>query len=134
MQAADAVCSLVFWSSSQPRRVFIITLVCAFLLHGLLGSLVKLEVLFVQDDIHVAGVCEFAQLKRGELHLCGAAATEDVHVSYGGGSLQALVDVVGDFGDEQVVSALERMRETSRATLPLPSTATCSASSGQVRG
>ena len=48
-------------------------------------------------------MCEFAQLERGELHLCGAAATEDVHVGHGG-SLQALIDVIGDFGDEQVVS------------------------------
>ena len=54
------------------------------LLHCFLGSLVELEVLFVQDDVHIAGVCEFAQLKRGELHLCGAAATEDVHIGHGG--------------------------------------------------
>ena len=30
------------------------------LLHCFFGSSVELEVLFVQDDVHVAGVCEFA--------------------------------------------------------------------------
>ena len=105
MQAAGCgllVILLVFQPAAQGLHH---DLGLGVLLHCFLGSGVELEVLFVQDDVHVAGVCEFAQLERGELHLCGAAATEDVHVGHGG-SLQTLVDVVGDFGDEQVVSVL----------------------------
>ena len=77
---------------------------------------------------------ELAQLQRGELHLGRAAAAEDVDVGDRRG-LQAGVDVVRDLGDQQVVGVLGRAsRATSRATLPLPITATSLASSGQSRG
>ena len=66
---------------------------------------VELEVLGVEDDVHVLGVGQLAQLQRGELHLGGAAAAEDVHVGDRGG-LQAAVDVVRDFGDQEVIGVL----------------------------
>ena len=74
-------------------------------LHGNVGGLVKVEVLLVKDNVHVAGVAELAQFHRGELHLGGAAATKDVHVGDGRG-LQPLVDVVRDLGDKHVVGVL----------------------------
>jgi hypothetical protein len=69
------------------------------------GFLVELEVLRVQDDVHVLGVGQLAQLQRGELDLGRAAAAEDVHVR-DRGVLQAGVNVVRDFGDQQVVGVL----------------------------
>ena len=66
---------------------------------------VELEVLGVEDDVHVLGVGQLAQLQRGELHLGGAAAAEDVHVG-DRGVLQAAVDVVRDFGDQEVIGVL----------------------------
>jgi hypothetical protein len=56
-----------------------------------------------------------------------------VHLAHRAG-LEALVDVVRDLGDEQLVAVLDSMRATSRPTLPAPTTAIDSASSGQSRG
>ncbi len=44
------------------------------------SSLVVVEVFFVNDHVDVAQFAELAQLQRGELHLHGSAAAEDVHV------------------------------------------------------
>src|SRR5690606_37645516 len=74
-------------------------------LHGFIRSLVELEVLWVQDDVNVLGVREFAQFQRGELHLGRATAAEDMHVG-DGRVIELLVDVLRDFGLQQLVSVL----------------------------
>src|SRR5690606_1960323 len=68
-------------------------------------SVVELEALRVDDDVDVRRVAELAQLHRRELDLGRAAPSEDVDVG-GGVLLEALVDVVGDLGDEQLVGGL----------------------------
>ena len=45
-----------------------------------IGGLIKVEVLLVQDNVHIAGVAELAQFHGRELHLSGAAAAKNVNV------------------------------------------------------
>ncbi len=72
-----------------------------------IGLFVEFEVLGVEDDVHVLGVRKFAEFQRGgELHLCRAATAEDVNVGDRGGVLQAGVNVVRDFGDQEVIGVL----------------------------
>ena len=74
---------------------------------GLVRGLVELEVLRIQDDVHVLGVAEFAQLQRRELHLGRAAAAKDVDVG-DRRILQCPVDVVRDFGDQEFIGVLDQ--------------------------
>ena len=88
VQAAGCGLLVVLLVFQPAAQGLIMTLVWAFFSHCFLGSLVELEVPS-NRTMSTSRVCEFAQLERGELHLCGAAATEDVHVGHGG-SLQTL--------------------------------------------
>ena len=61
----------------------------------------------IQDDVHVLGVAEFAQLQRRELHLGRAAAAK--HVDVGDRRiLERPVDVVRDFGDQEFIGVLDQ--------------------------
>jgi len=72
---------------------------------GLHGAGVEVEVLRVDDHVHVGDVAEFAQFQRRELHLGGTSPGEDVDVR-DRVRLQDLVHVVRDLRGEQVLRVL----------------------------
>jgi hypothetical protein len=68
-------------------------------------TLVEVKALGVHDHVDVGGVAEFAQFRRRELHLCRPAADEQVDVLRTVG-FDAVIDVVRDLGDEQLIGGL----------------------------
>ena len=71
----------------------------------LFGALIEVEIVLGHNDVNVGNVPQFAQFQGGELHLRGASATKDMHVSNRVFS-QALGDVFGDFSDQHVFDVL----------------------------
>ena len=72
---------------------------------GRFGGCIVLDVLRIHDNLNGVGVVQFLQLQWSELCLSRATAAEDVNFA-GGILCQASVDVVGDFGDVQLIGSL----------------------------
>ena len=72
---------------------------------GLLGTLVVLDVLRVDNDLDRVGIVELLQLQRGELSLRRATAAEDVDL-LGLVLLQGIINIVRDLGDLQLLAGL----------------------------
>jgi hypothetical protein len=95
-------------------------------------AVVVLDVLGVDQHLDVRRVVELAQLQRRELRLRRSAPGEDVHLADRRRG-QPAVDVVRDLVTSSSSAVLDSIRATSRPTLPAPTTAMDSASSGQSR-
>ena len=72
---------------------------------GRFGGGIVLDVLRIHDNLNGVRVVQFLQLQWSELCLSRTATAKDM--DFAGGILcQAVVDVVGDFGDVQLIGSL----------------------------